>query len=149
MPRIVAALALAAGLLLAAAFASAFLGSGAWHETLGWMAAGAAAGVHGLSALALAWWGRRIVARSVGLGLPTRVEAQAERNRGKALACQALGLGTIALAAWSAWACPGPWHRGLTALALGFQPGAFVAEAVMVAAQGRLAREVDAMAGEV
>ncbi len=149
MLRIVAALALVTGLLLAAGLGSAFVEPEGRHRALGWMGLGAAAAVHALSAGFLGWSGRRIAARARRPGGPAWVEARVDRNRGKAAACQGVGLTLIALTAWSGWAVPGPWHRGLAALALGFQPGAFLAEGWMVAAQGRLAREVEGRSGEV
>ncbi len=119
---------------------------GAGHRRWGPLAVALTVATHA----ATAWWLGRSAARlgafAEAEGLPGWVGGQAGRNRAKAVVCQAGGLLSIALAGGTGWLGLEGWHRALSTLAVGFQPGAILGEALMVAAQARLAVEVRAWA---
>jgi hypothetical protein len=133
MPRIFLGLALGNAALLATACAVGRLGPLALVTT---------AFVHAAAFAYLHATRRRVAVVALGRGLPEWVEAQARKNERKASRFAPWG---VLLAAFAAW--PGGWHAATAPLALGFNLGAFLAECAVIAAQARLARDVEAHAG--
>jgi hypothetical protein len=138
--------ALVAVALLVAGHASGMAAPGALHVQIGLVAVGATLAVHGLAFVHFRATCRRVDGLAEASGMPGWVRAQAEKNRRKASAYVAWGVGLAGLSAGSGWLEGGMGHAVVSASSLAFQAGAFAGLVVLTMTQARLLRDVEGWA---
>jgi hypothetical protein len=163
MHRIFLALAVTDGTLLLASFALGFAstgaprGPGSWytaHFLLGLLSALATLLVHSIAFTYFLGTGRWVKEVAYVYKLPDWVYAQAAKNKRRAFPFELSGMLLIGAAVWLGagterlgW--PRLWHTGMSALALGFNFGAFAVEYAAIVAQARLLLEVKDQADRI